>query len=282
MRFDQVLLTGSETIKLFDLRSPRSTPYTARTIEGLGPTDVDVTLAQTSQGAGIYIGRREQLREITINAYLNPNYLVGEAPEQLRDAIYLLRPVKEDLSLDFRLMLNNVEVATTPVYVKRVEIAPFSKDTTLQIVLASTSGYLHRPDPVVLTDPDFDLANPIFTNEGTSTTGFTLEVEFTDVVDAFGLYTIAPSSKMMLEKLPLDGALFLGGDILEINTAIGSRYVRFTRGGVTQSALAALTEDSTWLTLYPGENQLVVEQDPASPPKFIWKRFEHVPKYLGV
>lgn len=282
MRFDQVLLTGSETITLFDLKSPRSTPYTARTIEGLGPTDVDVTLAQTSQGAGIYIGRREQLREITINAYLNPDYLVGQTPEQLREAIYLLRPVKEDLSLDFRLMLNGAEVATTPVYVKRVESSTFDKDTILQIVLSSTSGYFHRSTPVVVENPETSLMYPIFVNEGTSTTGFKLTVEFTGVVDSFGLAISSPSAKFQLDKLPLDAALFLGGDVLEIDTSIGSRSIRFTRGGVTRSALAALTEDSTWLSLYPGENRLETILDPVSPPSFVWKRFEHVPKYLGV
>lgn len=282
MRFDQVLLSGATTIKLFDLRNPRSTSYTARTIDGLGPTEVDVTLAQTSQGSGIYIGRREQLREITINAFLNPNYLVGESPEQLREDIYLLRPVKEDLSLDFRLMFNGVEVATTPVYVKRVEVSPFSKETVLQITLASTSGYLHAVGPVSLTNPNMSKTAPIFVNEGTSTTGFNLTVEFTDVVNSFGLHTTAPSSKLVLNKLPNDGALFLGGDTVEIGTEIGSRGIWFTRAGVRKSALAALSEDSTWLTLYPGDNTLQVTQLPVSPSNFIWKKLEHVPKYLGV
>lgn len=282
MRFDQVLLSGASTIKLFDLRNPRSTPYTARTIDGLGPTEVDVTLAQTSQGAGIYIGRREQLREITVNAYLNPNYLQGESPDQLREDIYLLRPVKEDLSLDFRLMFEGVEVATTPVYIKRVDISPFSKDTTLQIVLSSTSGYFHMNSGIELTDPPLSTTTPVFVNEGTSTTGFKLTVQFSDTVDAFGLAMSAPSSKLLLKKLPLDAALFLGGDIVEIDTTIGSRGIWFTRNNVRQSALAALTEDSAWLTLYPGDNYLTVIQDPVAPPKIIWKKLSHTPKYLGV
>lgn len=282
MRFDQILLRGATTIKLFDLKVPRSTSYTARAIDGLGPTEVDVTLAQTSQGTGIYVGRREQLREITVNAYLNPNYLVGESPEQLREDIYLLRPVKEDLSLDFVLVFNGVEVATTPVYVKRVEIAPFSKDTVLQIVLASTSGYLHALGPITLLNPAFDKANPVMVNEGSTSSGFKFTVEFTDIVNSFGFSMEQPSSHLLLKKLPLDGALFLGGDVLTIDTAIGSRSITFVRGGTTRSALAALTEDSTWLSLYPGENQLHTTQDPVAPLNFVWKKFEHTPKFLGV
>lgn len=282
MRFDQIILRGATTVKLFDLKNPRSTPYTARAIDGLGPTEVDVTLAQTSQGAGIYVGRREQLREITINAYLNPNYLVGETPEQLREDIYLIRPVKEDLSLDFILLMNGVEVATTPVYVKRVEVSPFSKDTVTQIVLASTSGYLQAVGPVVLTNPPIDKASPVFVNEGSTNTGFKVVVEFTGVVNSFGFTMTSPSSKFLLKKLPMDGALFLGGDIVTIDTAIGSRSITVLRSGTTRSALAALTEDSAWLSLYPGENFLKTVQDPVAPMSFVWRSFSHVPKYLGV
>lgn len=283
MKFDQILLTGSQTIKLFDLRSPRSTPYTARTIDGLGPTEVDVQLGQTSQGTGIYIGRREQLREITVNAYLNPNYMAGETPEQLRDAIYRLRPVNPDLSLDFRLMFDGKEVASTPVYVKTVEISPYSKDNTLQIIVASTSGYLARKDPLVVPNPALDRLAPILVNEGTAMTGFKIKIEITGQVDAIGFVMRTPFQAMSLQKLPGDAALFLSGDIIEIESTIGQRAIRYTRNGVTKSALAALTPDSTWLTLYPGPNQLEYLQSPVTtPPKYLWREFTHTPKYLGV
>lgn len=283
MKFDQVVLTGaSESIVLFDHKQPRSTPYTARSIDGLGPTDVDVTLAQTSQGAGIYIGRREQLREITANVFSNPNYFLGQTPEALREAIYLMRPSNEDLSLDFRLLLEGVEVAMTPVYVKRVEVTPFSKDTALQIVLASTSAYFYRREPVVLTDPVLDKTNPIFVNEGTVESGFKLDVLFTGTVTSFGLEQSAPSSKMEFKKAAAAPSLFVAGDLLEVDTNIGSRGIWITRGGVRTPAMNILSPESTWLKLYPGENELTTLIEPASTTSYTWKRLEHTVKYKGV
>ena len=257
MKFDQIVLSGaSESIVLFDHKQPRSTPYTARTIEGLGPTDIDVTLAQTSQGTGIYIGRREQLREITCNVYLNPNYTIGQTPETLREDVYLLRPGNEDLSLDFRLMLNGVEVAMTPVYVKRVEVSPFSKDTLLQIVLASTSGTFKRRAPVSLSYPAIDKVHPIFVNEGSTETGFKLQIDFTGPVTSFGLRQSNPSGDMLMNKVFAESYLFTIGDMVEINTNIGERGVWLTRGGVRTSKIGSLSPQSTWLSLYPGPNEL--------------------------
>lgn len=282
MKFDQIVLSGaSESIVLFDHKQPRSTPYTARTIEGLGPTDVDVTLAQTSQGTGIYIGRREQLREITCNVYLNPNYTIGQTPETLREDVYLLRPGNEDLSLDFRLMLNGVEVAMTPVYVKRVEVSPFSKDTMLQIVLASTSGTFKRRAPVSLSYPAIDKVHPIFVNEGSTETGFKLQVEFTGPVTAFGLRQTNPASEMIMNKIFVDPYLFTTGDMVEINTNIGQRGVWLTRGGVKTSKIASLSPQSSWLSLYPGPNELTTLPILGGTP-FNWKLIEHTPKYKGV
>lgn len=94
---------------------------------------MDVTPAQTSGGTGVYIGRREQLREIVANISMNPNYFVGETVEALREELYLMNPVNEDASW-IRLMFEGAEVAIASSLL-RVETAVFSKDTILQLVL---------------------------------------------------------------------------------------------------------------------------------------------------
>ena len=284
MKFDQIVLSGAtESIVLFDHKQPRSTPYTARTIDGLGPTDVDVTLAQTSQGTGIYIGRREQLREITANIFFNPNYFLGQTPESLREEIYLLRPGNDDLSLDFRLLLNGIEVAMTPVYVKRVEVAPFSKDSILQIVLASTSGYFHQRDPEVLTNPDLDKVLPTFVNKGSVETGFKLIMEFTGQVTSFGLHQSYPTNELSMVRGIAPAYLFTAGDVVEINTNIGERGIWLKRGAAAPvSIINRLTNASTWLSLYPGENQIRVATNVPGFTGFTWRSIEHTPKFKGV
>ena len=283
MIFDQITLTGSKTIKLFDLKNPLSTPYTAKTIDGLGPTDVDVTLAQTTQGTGIYVGRREQLRQITVNVAMNPDYSVGQTPETLREDIYQLRPVNTDLSLDFNLIRDDVVVAVTPVYIKKVEVTPFSKDTLLQLILASTSEFFHKKDPIVQENPMFDSIRPVFMNQGTVQTGFRMQVEFGKSVNTFGLRTNNPTTQMVVsDGEEGSGFLFHQADVLEFDTNIGNRGVWLHRSGTKTSVLENLTTESTWLSLYPGSNQLDTILHPPDPTSFTWKLLEHRPKYRGV
>ncbi|QPL14679.1 minor tail protein [Gordonia phage Schwartz33] len=284
MKFDQIVLTGTKSIVLFDLNNPRSTPYTAKTIDGLDPTEVDVTLAQTSGGNGIYIGRREQLREITLNIYLNPDYSIGQTPDMLREELYLLNPVNEDMSLDYSLVLDGVEVAMTPVYIKRTEAAAFSKETLVQLVLASTSGVFKRRTPIVDPSPEATKTFPTFVNSGSAPTGFRLEVDILEPLTKFGFYQNVPSDEFILEKLTSDPDLLLAGDRLIIDTNIGQRGVWRVRGGVTQSLMGNLTMPSTWLSLYPGNNifQVVLDPPGTNDTAFEWARYEHTPKYRGV
>lgn len=284
MKFDQIILTGTKSITLFDLNNPRSTPYTAKTIDGLDPTDVDVTLAQASSGAGIYIGRREQLREITLNVYLNPDYSIGQTPDALRDELYLMNPVNEDLSLDFRLMLDGVEVAMTPVYIKRTEAVAFSKDKIVQLVLASTSGTFKKRNPI--SDPDvlgLDKTFPVFHNAGSAMSGFRVELDILATVNRIGFLMSNPNNEMWLEKVSTYPDLLLAGDKLIIDTNIGQRGVWRIRSGETDSLMSALPATSTWLTLYPGDNTLEVVTDPGpNSTSFNWSKYEHQPKYRGV
>ncbi|ADD81035.1 gp037 [Rhodococcus phage ReqiPoco6] len=275
MKFDKVILAGATPITLFDHKNPRSTPYTTRTIDGLGPTEVNVALAQNLEGGGLYIGRRPQLREITVNASLNPDYTIGQTPEKLREDIYRLVPVNRDRSLDFCLLLNGEELAITPVYVKRVDVSPFSKDTLFQIVLASTSEYFAKRVPILNEAPDFNLLNPNFVNVGSAPSGFRVRVRFTGAATQFGFYRFNLPDRMLVTYN------FQANDILEINTNQGSRGVWLTRGGVVSSLIGSLSTDSTWLTMESGDNPLVTYVGIGTP-QFTWQQFEYRPKYLGV
>ena len=298
MKFDYIYLGGSDTITLFDRTNPRSTPYIVRNIDGLGPTDIDVTLAQTSQGQGLYIGRREQLREITINAILNPEYRINETPQSLRETIYRLRPINEDMSLNLVfgwqdpgtppnfLDAGLKVVAYAPVYVKRVETVPFSKEQSIQIVLASTSGYLSGPAPVSLFDFDTSRTSPVFDNEGSADTGFKLVLDFTSRPTYFHLQQTAPTVDLYLTRYVGDPYLFDVGDRLEINTNIGERGIRRQRSGIWTNILGNLTPSSGWISLHPGPNQLSLFTDAVavapSVEAFWWKELTHTPKFTGV
>lgn len=282
MQFDKIILSGSNSITLFDHRDPLSTPYVTRTVDGLGPTEADVSLARTAQGPGIYLGRRPQLRVITFNLNLNPNYFEGETPETLRERIYNLRSNRPDNALLLSLYSDDVEVANTPVYVKRVEVSPFAKDNLMQLTLESPDEYLKRPTDYSIQIPsNASKTEPVFTNIGSAPTGFRLQVWFNDI----GMYSFGLIRGEQEEYLTLTHRFF-SGDILEIDTRIGSRGVWHSKDsdGHTYNILGSLDSNSTWLQLHPGPNSFQLFQDSSVPAttNFTWGQLTYKPQYLGV
>lgn len=282
MQFDQVILSGSNSITLFDHRDPLSTPYVTRTVDGLGPTEADVSLARTTQGPGIYLGRRPQLRVVTFNLNLNPNYFEGETPEILRERIYNLRSNRPDNALLLGLYLDDVEVANTPVYVKRVEVSPFAKDNIMQLVLESPDEYLKHPsqfsEPYIST---ISKTTPVFTNIGSAPTGFVLSVTFNEI----GMYSFGLIRGEQEEYLAITNRFF-PGDILNIDTRIGSRGIWHLKNsdGLIYNLLGSMDSNSTWLQLHPGDNSFQLFQDSSVPSNtnFSWRSLTYRPQYLGV
>lgn len=275
MKFDKIVLTGSQSITLFDLYNPLSTPYVARSIDGLGPTETDVSLVTTVQNVGLYLGQRPELREIIFSIRLNPDYTIGQTPEKLREAIYLLRPVNADASLSLKLYDGETEFANTSVYIKRIELTPFAKENDLQLTLASTQSYFEKPTPVVMTDPPFNKAKPVFPNIGSASTGFKLKVLYSGSSSRFAYYRNDPYQVLEIEYP------FVAGDVLEVDTRVGTRGVWVTRGTSRISLLGNFTLRSSWVSLYPQDNAFIwgfgYDYD-----RFSFTHYEYQPKYIGV
>ncbi len=194
-----------------------------------------------------------------------------------------MQSVRSDAALEYCLMYQGVEVAWTPVYIKRTEAAAFSKETIMQLVLASTSGTFERRDPISVPDPAFDVRYPVLRNSGSALSGFRLTVDFTKAVNTFGIWRAVPVESLVLEKLSTESELFLAGDRLVIDTQIGKRGVWRTRGTATQSMIGYLTRASIWLSLLPGDNTFEVVTTPdTAANSIVYKRYEHTPKYRGI
>lgn len=278
MKFDKILLTGTSDMVLFDLRDPASSPFITKSVDGLGPTEMDVTLTRSVQGLGRLSGKRGQLREITFNVMLQPRYEIGESLASVRDDLYrsYLRSTRVDDSLDLRLWFQGEEVARTPVHVKRIESSPFSKDGLLQLVLSSTDQHFHRAEPYKLGPAEagqVSTVSPIFENIGTAATGFLASVQMLADGSSFGLSRTVPNQHF---ELRYD---FLSGDILTFDTRPGTRRASLLRGDQNLNVLTGMTDRSSWLTLPTGTSYLEVLPDTTS---FKWTHFEYNPLYLGV
>src|SRR4051794_8917947 len=97
MKFTKLRMTGLNVLDLPVVEALLTDKYLLKSVDGLGPPEVDVSIAPTLNGPGVYKGRRPQSRQIVALIGLNPDYNDGETASDLRSALYgMLTPGAKD------------------------------------------------------------------------------------------------------------------------------------------------------------------------------------------
>lgn len=260
------------------VKNASSGPYLLKQVDGLGPTPIDVNIA-----GGKYRGRTAQPRQIISRIGLLPNYATNQKASDLRDELYglLTNPHgvdTNDVPIDFMRYDGPggwTIVATTTGYASKFEIVPFSKDPEVQVTFECASAFLDGGE-FESRSPEIGSVLPAFTNPGTAESGFVLTLKFESVVPSFKI-THTDTGKFMEIVYP-----FTSSKILKIDTREGSRGVWvINESNVETNIIYALTADSTWLTLFNGENAFLVSSTEFNwadfQPGFFWR-----PQYWGV
>lgn len=266
MLFTKIRLAGRTNIDLpfFGLR-PTNT-YILKAVDGLGPPEVGVFLSN-----GLYQGRRPQDKQLIVRVGLNPNHAVGQTVSSIRNTLYgLLTPGPSD-AIVVKLMNGPNVVATVTGYVSKLEIVPFSKDPEVQITIECDSPYLKDENPTVIV-PETKSSFTI-NNGGSVTTGFYFDLTFNADAASFVLRSEAPATG---PKMQITYA-FLAGDTLMVDTRKNQKTVQVKRGSTTTRIIKALSSDSVWFQLHPGENDFW-----ATPDTFDWVQTIHHRLHWGI
>lgn len=256
--------TGGSDKFTFPLNAINSTsPYVVKSITGLEPPPIDVSIGDKAFEGGIYQGRRPQNREIVVTLGFQPNYAIGEDVGTLRTALNVLLNPKLDALLRFRL-LNEAETewVQTSGHIKRMEQNPFSKDPEIQITMPCTSPYFENAASFLASPGALSgLSTFTITNLGDAPTGFFLVLVLNTNINPFKISNSNNSKWMQFNYA------FLNGDRIWIDTRAGQRSVKRTRSSVDLNLLPLMTEDSSWLqldggatVLDPNTNSYTVEQ----------------------
>ena len=270
MKFTKVRLTGLNAIDLPIEGALPSDPYILQSADGLGPPEVDVSIAATLNTGGVYQGRRPQNRFPVFLIGLNPDYSIGQTASEMRSSLYgMLTPGYDDT---VRIDLIDVDtvVATTVGYVSKIEITPFSKDPQVQVSMECLQPYLEAPNLLYII-PGGSKAAPEIQNEGTASTGFHMELTFNSGASSWVLTDTRTGKKM---EFIYD---FIAGDKLTFDTRPGSRSVSLTRDLATSSIIYTLTALSSWHMLYGGLNMFSTNFA-----DFEWGDVYYQPKYWGI
>lgn len=285
MRFNNIRLTGGTDEFTFWLEGVAVSEATAilKAVDGLGPTEVDVSIANTLYQGGVFQNRRPQNREIVMRIGLSPNYSADERASDIRELFYqLMTPFTPSKAMTVHIYLDDDEQMNADGYIKKFEIVPFSKDTEIQITIACPQPYFKSTEDVILSGTDiFSFVFPTITNAGTAPVGFQLRLKFTDDIDSWGIRNV--DTEEILEVTPTGtGPMvhFWEDDFLWIDTRAGHRsvdYYSYSDGLI--NIVGQMSDESTWPLLNMGVNHFEVL---AAGSSFVWDSFLYRPEYVGV
>lgn len=253
--------------------------YILKAADGLGPPEVDVSIATTLQQGGVYQGRRPQGREAVIRIGLNPDYAAGKTAAQLRSDLYALLTPRGDESIQIQMVDGNTVVAKTDCYIKKFETVPFSKETEVQITFGCPDPYLEAPDLLTLPSPNRTISgtNTLFDipNIGDAPSGFVMSIVFT--AQQLGSLKIMENVTNPPATMTISTNINQG-DTLIVDTRPGSRGV-WRQVGSNDPVTVLDDFKGRWLMLHGGLNQIKVNS-----PNFTWGAdgFAYLPTYWGI
>lgn len=280
MKINKIRAIGAEVLD-FPFRG--GDRFIFKGADGLGPTEVQISLANTRYGVH-YQSRRPQHRQVRIRLGLDPDYFVGETVDEMRTEIYgLLTPrYGRPCSLQF---LNDDDVqATVDAYIKAIDPVFFSQENEVQLSFECLSEDLFAEAdetlvPEIVTDPSAEEGETFFevTNRGTSYSGFRATFKFDQ--PSTGEIQISDSDPFG-EKIILAHD-FNADEALVVDTRAESRGIWKMLPATSDlvSVLSGLDGRTTWLQLHTGVNRLKINRE-----DFHWPTdgFVMRPKFVGV
>lgn len=257
--------------------------FIVKNISGLDP--VKATLVSSSfanmDGEQYHSSRREP-RNIVITLGLDPDYSIGSV-EKLRSQLYNFFMPKTSVLLKFNLFdkfaVSDILGSASRYIQGRIETCEtplFSKDPEIEISIMCFNPDFYDLDLVSVDGLTVATAvETLYAYDGTVDTGVVFTLSFDRSLDAFTLYHRTPDG--ILKSMDVAYA-FLAGDILKISTVVGDKSALLTRASVESSILYAVTPQSNWMQLEPGDNNVRVYAVGAGIPYNI----QYVTKYGGL
>lgn len=260
-----------------------SAGFVVRDIQGLGP--VKATLVSSSfatmDGAQYHSSRRES-RNILLKLGLDPDYALYSVKD-LRDQLYNFLMPKTEALFKFNLFdkfSDNIIEQVLDLEIKgRVESnepSIFTKEPGVDISILCFDPDFIDPDPVIFEGNTVDdLTETPLEYKGSVETGVAFTLFPDRSMTEFTVYHRTPEDK--LRTIYFSHPLVIGDEI-EISSILGNKYVQLKRGGVVSSILYAISPQSDWFELHPGDNNIRVYAEGAPVPFTI----EYTTKYGGL
>jgi len=234
-----------------------------RQIDGLGP--VKATLVSTTfarlDGAQYQTSRREP-RNLLFTIGLEPAYSVGDTVRSLRQKLYEFFMPKSEAKLTFHLQ-DGLD-ATINGIVESCEPSIFDKKPSVSMSIMCFDPDFFDETAVELDGNTTSSAvETLIDYPGSVDTGIDLVLNVDRTMTSFTVYNKGPDNVLTSLDFAYDLA---SGDVVQISTTPGAKTATLTRSGTTTPLLYAISPQSTWISLLPGDNYFRVYAEGAAVP----------------
>lgn len=259
------------------LGNPRSSGFSVRGIDGLGPPKADINMTEVLSVDGSYFNSARLANRnivLTLGFESNPN----ESIEQLRRKSYRYFPIKQEIDLEIE-----TDGRSGHIYGRVESNNPnvFSKDQTTQISIVCPDAYFYALDSTITEFTtskktfEFPFSNESTTEdliefgtveidieksvlyEGDADTGIIIYLRSFGAVENFEIYNQTTGESMFIDTDKLEtltGDVIIAGDQIVISTIKGSKYIYLYRNGEVINILNCLSEGSDWFQIVQGDN----------------------------
>jgi hypothetical protein len=255
--FTKVEATNSQGSLLTLQLGDTSSGINIQNITGLDPVKATIVSSSfANQDGAVYQSSRRDTRNIVITLELDPDPNITDVLS-VRRYVYSQFVPKDYISLKFYvddtddtsedgyLIYGYVESCSSPMFVQ---------DNIVTISVINTDPDFIDPVPKVTSGmTSADTTATHFPNSGTVSSGYVMTMNFNAAVSEFTIYYT--DANLVNWSMDITYA-FEVGDSLEISTMPGNKYATLTRAGVGSSILYAVSPQSVWSQLAPGDNWL--------------------------
>jgi len=243
-------------------------------IDGLDPVKATIVSSPFAQIDGTqYQSARRENRNMVLTVGLAPDYASTDV-RTLRN--YLYQFLMPKTTVTFKFYFDDVFYASIQGMVESCESALFSKDPEVNVSILCFKPDFVAPSSVVVSGHTVaDTTEQVISYPGSTETGFLFKLSVNRTLVEFMLYARRPGGDTYSMEF---AAPLAAGDLLEISTVVGNKYAYLTRAGTRNSILYGVSPVSSWMPLFPGENDIRVLTTGAAIPYTI----EYTAKYGGL
>lgn len=262
------------------LAEPELSGFAIIRIDGLGPEDADISSTDITYGDGsVTNNTRIRSKQIQFDIL----YLWHNTVEESRQILYNYFTVTKNVRLYFRTETKYVYIDGT-VQANKPDI--FNEQSGASIVVDCPDPYFKEVtdyvEPIIGVDSRFIFPfcnnsltdnllifgdvlegdNRTISYQGTKDTGFTIEATYDGATAPNVRFEIGCNENVLI----FNNVMAVKGGTLYINTRNGQKQALFIKDGVATNIIGKIDIDnSNWLTLRPGLNDIFFSSDRSNP-----------------